>query len=64
MKAPIEHNRCIVTESKLAANISLDNLSSLFILKLIAKEYKNNPAGNYMFTINNRNTSIRCEICS
>ena len=23
-----------------------------------------NPAGNYMFKVNNRNTRIRCEICS
>ena len=22
------------------------------------------PAGNYMFKVNNRNTSTRCEICS
>ena len=25
---------------------------------------RNFPAGNYMFQINNRNTSRRCEICS
>ena len=24
----------------------------------------NNPAGSYMFKVNNRNTSTRCEICS
>ena len=24
----------------------------------------NNPAGNYMFKVNNRNTRARCEICS
>ena len=23
-----------------------------------------NPAGNYMFKVNNRNTRTRCEICS
>ena len=23
-----------------------------------------NPAGNYMFKVNNRNTKTRCEICS
>ena len=23
-----------------------------------------NPAGNYMFKVNNRNTQARCEICS
>ena len=23
-----------------------------------------NPTGNYMFKVNNRNTRIRCEICS
>ena len=30
-----------------------------FILKMIL-----NPAGNYMFKVNNRNTRTRCEICS
>ena len=25
---------------------------------------RNYPAGNYMFKVNNRNTSTRCEICS
>ena len=25
---------------------------------------KNNPAWNYMFKVNNRNTRTRCEICS
>ena len=25
---------------------------------------KNIPAGNYRFKVNNRNTGIRCEICS
>ena len=24
----------------------------------------NNPTGNYMFKVNNRNTRTRCEICS
>ena len=27
-------------------------------------ELKNNPAGNYMFKVINRNTRKRCEICS
>ena len=27
-------------------------------------KYTTNPAGNYMFKINNRNTRTRCEICS
>ena len=26
--------------------------------------YTNNPIGNYMFKVNNRNTRTRCEICS
>ena len=26
--------------------------------------YNVNPAGNYMFKVNNRNTRTRCEICS
>ena len=26
--------------------------------------YGLNPAGNYMFKVNNRNTRARCEICS
>ena len=25
---------------------------------------RDNPAGNYMFKVNNRNTRTRCEICS
>ena len=27
-------------------------------------EKSSNPAGNYMFKVNNRNTRTRCEICS
>ena len=26
--------------------------------------FSNNPAGNYMFKVNNKNTRTRCEICS
>ena len=32
-------------------------IESLFALS-------NNPAGNYMFKVNNRNSITRCEICS
>ena len=27
-------------------------------------QISNNPAGNYMFKVNNRNTRATCEICS
>ena len=30
----------------------------------LIKRQNNNPAGNYMFKVNNRNTRTRCEICS
>ena len=44
----------------------------LFVTKLLIKrakgyiwqEAKDNPAGNYMFKVNNRNTRTRCKICS
>ena len=26
--------------------------------------FSNNPAGNYMFKVDNKNTRTRCEICS
>ena len=37
-------------------------ISSFIILQ--DKLIRTNPAGNYMFKVNNRNTRARCEICS
>ena len=37
---------------------------NITIHSLTGKSYRNNPAGNYMFKVNNRNTRTGCEICS
>ena len=34
------------------------------LAKGIALKRKSDPAGNYMFKVNNRNTRTRCETCS
>ena len=38
------------------------------VIKKIIKKFRfivnHNPVGIYMFKVNNRNTRIRCEICS
>ena len=35
------------------------------MLKVNSKNYwNNNPASNYMFKVNNRNTRTKCDICS
>ena len=44
-------------------------LQSIFVIVISVKKQqdftsRSNPAGNYMFKVNNRNTRTRCEICS
>ena len=38
--------------------------SRVFIVKRVCALKFNIPVGIYMFNVNNRNTRIRCEICS
>ena len=46
-------------------NIKLPKKEKSRILALLDNERNSsNPAGNYMFKVNNRNTRARCEICS
>ena len=35
-----------------------------FLSKARKSQVNDNPAGNYMFKVNNRNTRTKCEICS
>ena len=45
-------------------NVNKNTIVKLDTQKLSLKFILNDPAGNYMFKVNSRNTRTRCEICS
>ena len=49
----IQHKWYNINQTSFSMNMQLNKAIGIF-----------NPAGNYMFEVNNRNTRTRCEICS